>query len=64
MIIGIPLIQILIFGYGINMDVRHIRAGVVDDANTSLSRALVSQLEATRSGISPNGPRTFPSWGA
>src|SRR5689334_23923167 len=48
MIVGIPLIQILIFGYGINMDVRHIRAGVVDDANTSLSRALVSQLEASQ----------------
>jgi len=48
MIVGIPLIQIMIFGYGINMDVRHIRAGVVDDANTSLSRALVSQLEASQ----------------
>ncbi len=48
MIVGIPLIQILIFGYGINMDVRHIRAGVVDEANTSLSRSLVSQLEASQ----------------
>jgi ABC-2 type transport system permease protein len=48
MIVGIPLIQILIFGYGINMDVRNIRAGVVDDANTSMSRALVSQLEASQ----------------
>ncbi len=48
MIVGIPLIQILIFGYGINMDVRHIRAGVVDAANTSMSRSLVSQLEASQ----------------
>jgi ABC-2 type transport system permease protein len=48
MIVGIPLIQILIFGYGINMDVRHIRAGVVDEAGTSLSRSLVSQLEASQ----------------
>jgi ABC-2 type transport system permease protein len=48
MIVGIPLIQILIFGYGINMDVRHIRAGVVDEASTSLSRSLVSQLEASQ----------------
>ena len=48
MIVGIPLIQILIFGYGINFDVRHIRAGVTDYANTSASRALVSQLEATQ----------------
>src|SRR4051812_2321574 len=48
MIVGIPLIQILIFGYGINMDVRHIRAGVVDEANTSMSRSLVSELEASQ----------------
>jgi ABC-2 type transport system permease protein len=48
MIVGIPLIQILIFGYGINMDVRHIRAGVVDEANTSMSRSLVAQLEASQ----------------
>ena len=46
MIVGIPLIQILIFGYGINFDVRHIRAGVVDYANTSGSRALVADLQA------------------
>lgn len=48
MIVGIPLIQILIFGYGINFDVRHIRAAVADDANTSVSRALVSQLQASQ----------------
>lgn len=48
MIVGIPLIQILIFGYGINWDVRHIRAGVTDYANTSASRALVSELEASQ----------------
>lgn len=48
MVVGIPLIQILIFGYGINLDVRYIRAGVVDYANTSASRALVSQLEASQ----------------
>jgi ABC-2 type transport system permease protein len=48
MIVGIPLIQILIFGYGINFDVRHIRAGVVDYANTAASRALVGDLQATQ----------------
>ena len=30
MIVGIPLLQMMIFGYGINYDVRHVRAGVVD----------------------------------
>jgi ABC-2 type transport system permease protein len=48
MIVGIPLIQILIFGYGINFDVRHIRAGVTDYAHTAASRALISELEATQ----------------
>jgi ABC-2 type transport system permease protein len=48
MIVGIPLIQILIFGYGINFDVRHIRAGVVDYANTAASRALIGDLQATQ----------------
>jgi ABC-2 type transport system permease protein len=48
MIVGIPLLQILIFGYGINFDVRHIRAGVVDYANTATSRALVADLQATQ----------------
>ena len=34
MIIGIPLMQILLFGYAINFDVRDLNAGVVDDAKT------------------------------
>lgn len=48
MVVGIPLLQILIFGYSINFDVRDISAGVVDHANTSASRALVADLQATQ----------------
>ena len=48
MVVGIPLIQILIFGYSINFDVRDIAAGVVDQANTSASRALIADLQATQ----------------
>ncbi len=47
MIIGIPLMQILLFGYAINFDVRDLRAAVVDEARTSHSRALVADLQAT-----------------
>jgi ABC-2 type transport system permease protein len=47
MIVGIPLMQILLFGYAINFDVRGLRAAVVDEAGTSLSRALVGDLQAT-----------------
>src|SRR3954470_11702047 len=47
MIVGIPILQMLLFGYAINFDVRGLDAGVVDLANTSMSRALVADLEAT-----------------
>ena len=47
MIVGIPLMQMLLFGYAINFDVRNLRAAVVDEANTSLSRAFVAALEAS-----------------
>jgi ABC-2 type transport system permease protein len=48
MIIGIPLIQMLLFGYAINTDVRHLRAGVSDMANTQLSRTLVADAQASQ----------------
>jgi ABC-2 type transport system permease protein len=47
MIVGIPLLQILLFGYAINFDVRHVRAAVADEARTSHSRALVADLQAS-----------------
>ncbi len=46
MVVGIPVLQILLFGYAINMDVRHLRAGVADEANTALSRQLVEDMQA------------------
>lgn len=48
MIAGIPLIQIMLFGYAINTDVRHLRAGVADLANSSLSRQLIAATQATQ----------------
>src|SRR5512137_1331082 len=47
LIVGIPLMQMLLFGYAINFDVRNLRAAVVDDAGTSLSRAYVAALQAS-----------------
>jgi ABC-2 type transport system permease protein len=47
MIIGIPLMQMLLFGYAINFDVRDLRAGVLDEANTTASRALIANLQAS-----------------
>ena len=48
MILGIPLIMTLLFGYAINHDVRHLRAGVVDLAETSGSRLLIAETQASR----------------
>lgn len=47
MIVGIPLIQMLLFGYAINYDVRGLAAAVVDEAQTSTSRALIADMQAT-----------------
>jgi ABC-2 type transport system permease protein len=47
MIVGIPLMQMLLFGYAINFDVRNLRAAAVDEAGTSLSRATLGDLQAS-----------------
>jgi ABC-2 type transport system permease protein len=47
MIIGIPTMQLLVFGYAINMDIRHLDAAVLDQAHTAHSRELVAQLQQT-----------------
>ena len=47
MMVGIPLIQLLLFGYAINTDVRDLRTVVVDHDRTPRSRDLVRRMEAT-----------------
>lgn len=48
MIVGIPLLQIVLFGYAINTDVRHLPAGVAYMSNTQLSRQLVTEAQASQ----------------
>lgn len=48
MVFGLPIIQILLFGYAINTDVRNLQAAVADQANTSLSREFVANIGATQ----------------
>lgn len=48
MILGIPTIQLLLFGFAINMDVRHLGTAVVDEANNSTSRRIVETLSHTQ----------------
>ena len=48
MIIGIPILQIILFGYAINTDVRHLHAGIADQAQTQLSRRLIHDAQASQ----------------
>jgi len=44
MIVGIPTMQLLLFGYAINLDIRHLSAAVLDQAQTAQSREVIAQV--------------------
>jgi ABC-2 type transport system permease protein len=48
MIAGIPLMMTLLFGYAINQDIRHLRAGVADLSGTQRGRWLAADAQATQ----------------
>ena len=48
MIVGIPVMQMLLFGFAINTDVRNLVAGVANEADSHLSRQLIADLEQTQ----------------
>ena len=43
-IFGVPVLQTLIFGYAVTMDVRHVRLVVIDRDSTPASRDLISRF--------------------
>lgn len=47
MILGLPAAQLLLFGYAIQTDVRHLKTLVLDESRTMESRALVTTLANT-----------------
>jgi len=47
MIVGIPVAQLILFGYAINFNLRGLDAGIADQANTAGSRAVVMDMLAT-----------------
>ena len=47
MIVGIPVMQLVLFGYAINLNLRHLDTGIADQADTAASRALVMDMVAT-----------------
>ena len=43
-----PLIQLIIFGYAVNMDIRDIRLGIMDLSRSQQSRELIASFSASR----------------
>jgi ABC-2 type transport system permease protein len=48
MIVMVPLMQMIIFGYAIDFDVKHLKMVVLDESRTYESRELVAKMEASR----------------
>jgi ABC-2 type transport system permease protein len=47
MMLGVPLVQLLLFGYAINNDPKQLPAALVAMSNDNYTRAMVSALETT-----------------
>ena len=48
MVVGLPVIQMLLFGYAINTDVRNLKTAIADQANTHLSRQFATEMAQTQ----------------
>ena len=48
MIVGIPVMQLVLFGFAINMDVRNLDAAVLDQADTARSREVIAELGSSQ----------------
>ena len=48
LIVMMPLVQLLLFGYGIETDVREVPAALVDNAHSSFSRQLAQDIQASQ----------------
>ena len=49
MMVGIPVVQLVLFGFAIRTEVRHLPTVVLDESRSAESRALVSAMEQTQS---------------
>jgi ABC-2 type transport system permease protein len=48
MIVMVPLMQMIIFGYAINFDVKHLKMVVLDESRSYESRELVAKMQASQ----------------
>ena len=58
MLVVPPLLQLLIFGYAVNLDVDSARIAWMDEDRTPQSRALYSELEGSGRFLVTHGPNT------
>src|SRR5438094_9873517 len=47
MMVGVPVLQLLVFGYAIQTDVRNLPAVVLDESRTPTSRELIAAFQNT-----------------
>jgi len=47
MALGLPIVLLILFGYAITMDVRHVEVGIIDQDRTALSRNFISRVRAS-----------------
>lgn len=59
MIVGIPIMQLALFGYAINLNLRNLPAAIADQSKTSASRQFVMDMIATEV-IEPVTPAQTP----
>jgi ABC-2 type transport system permease protein len=48
LVAGVPTLQLVLFGFAINMDVRQVPTAVLDRSRTTLSRRILGELAATQ----------------
>jgi ABC-2 type transport system permease protein len=60
MMLGIPVIQLLVFGFAIHMDVRHLPMAVYDESRTQESRDLIQKLTATDNFVVARQANSYP----
>ncbi len=68
MMTGIPAIQLIMFGYAIQTEVRHLPTVVLDESRTQQSRALIDRMVNTGNfdlvGMWPTGRGCGTRWRA
>ncbi len=47
MALGLPMVLLILFGFAITLDVRHVEVGIIDHDGTTISRDFISRVKAS-----------------